>query len=163
MNGVIEVEEGAFYLCTALSELEFDKLEIIGHFAFVDCNSLSSINLPSIRRVGRVAFQCCGALTDVVFGPDLERIEEYAFLDCTALTRIVIPLKDNLIIANTIFSYCKNLSRVDILDEGGIHETISSLHMEPWRNEMKQEFDCDECGETSVLEVPLNADFFWPK
>ena len=29
--------------------------------------------------------------------------------------------------------------------------------------EMKQEFDCDECGETSVLEVPLNADFFWPK
>ena len=28
---------------------------------------------------------------------------------------------------------------------------------------MKQDFDCVECGTTSVLEVPLNADFFWPK
>jgi hypothetical protein len=163
MTGVVEIEKNAFSDCSALSELEFDKLEIIGYDAFHCCRSLRSINMPSVRRVGRYAFQCCKALKDVLFGPDLERIEEYAFtscdslkdvvlskdlqriegcafLDCTALTRIVIPLKDNLIIANTIFSYCENLSRVDILD-GEIHETISSLHMEPWRNEMEQEID----------------------
>ena len=29
--------------------------------------------------------------------------------------------------------------------------------------DMRQEFDCEACGTTSVLEVPLNADFFWPK
>jgi hypothetical protein len=32
------------------------------------------------------------------------------------------------------------LSRVDILAEG-IHKTISSFHMESWRNEMKDEID----------------------
>jgi len=29
--------------------------------------------------------------------------------------------------------------------------------------DMRQEFECEDCGDASVLEVPLNADFFWPK
>jgi hypothetical protein len=49
-------------------------------------------------------------------------------------------LKDNLIIANNAFIVCFNLSRIDALD-GGIHKTISSLHLESWRNEIKDEID----------------------
>jgi hypothetical protein len=140
MTGVIEIETWAFNTCHALSELEFDKLEVIGSCAFGRCRSLRSINMPSIRRVGRYAFDSCTALTDAVFGKDLERIEEDAFLNCTALRSIVIPLKDNLIIETEAFFSCQNLSRVDVV-VGGIHKTISSLHLGSWRNEMLEEID----------------------
>ena len=47
MIGVVEIEGCAFLWCHALIELEFDKLEIIGHGAFASCKSLRSINMPS--------------------------------------------------------------------------------------------------------------------
>ncbi len=59
MTGVIEIEEGAFFDCEALSDLEFDKLEIIGYGAFASCKSLRSINMPSVRRIEKCAFECC--------------------------------------------------------------------------------------------------------
>ena len=135
MTGVIEIEKFAFQNCSALSEIEFGKLEIIGSGAFAYCRSFRSISMPSIRRIGDSAFMSCVALTDAVFGKDMERIEEYAFQN-TPLRRIVIPLKDNFIIDNTAFIFCENLSRVDT-HAGEIHKTISSLHMERWRNEME--------------------------
>ena len=137
MQGVIEIESYVFSFCSALSELEFDKLGLIGFAAFAYCKSLRSIDLPSIRRVGRGAFQYCTALTDVVFGEKLERIERSAFVG-SALRRITIPLNDNLIVDDNAFN--RNLSRVDVL-AGGIHKTISSLLMESWRDEMEQEID----------------------
>jgi hypothetical protein len=45
-----------------------------------------------------------------------------------------------LIIGRNAFNRCDNLSRVDVV-AGGIHKTISSLHLESWRNEMKDEID----------------------
>ncbi len=139
MTGLIEIEENAFCCCSALSDIDFDKLKMIGDGAFDDCESLRSINMPSVRRVGGSAFAYCTALTDAVFGKDLERIEGSAFWE-SALRRIDIPLKDNLIFDEYTFSECRNLSRVDILD-GEIHTTISSLHLESWRNEMLEEID----------------------
>ena len=139
MNGVKEIEENAFYSCTALSDLEFDKLEIIAAGAFFNCTSLGSINLLSVRRVGEDAFHGCGALTDAVFGEELGRIEGRAFFGCPALRRIVIPLKDGFIVEEYAFFGCHNLSRVDIV--GGIHKTISSLHMESWKNEIDDEIN----------------------
>jgi len=134
MQGLIEIEEDAFNTCRALSELEFEKSS-----AFVYCRSLRSINMPSVRRVHRNAFQYCDALTDAVFGEKLERIDGSAFRG-SALRRIVIPLKGNLIIHSYVFNCCHDLSRVDTVD-GGIHRTISSLHLESWRNEMMEEID----------------------
>ncbi len=139
MQGVIEIECYAFYGCFALSEFDFDKLEIFGEGAFIDCKSLRSINMTSIRRVGNNAFQRCEALIDAVFGEKLERIVGGVFLSCTAMRRIAIPLKDNLIIHNLAFNFT-NLSRVDVV-VGEIHKTISSLHLESWRNEMQEEVD----------------------
>jgi hypothetical protein len=37
------------------------------------------------------------------------------------------------------FVTCRNLSNVDVV--GVIHKTISSLHMESWKDEMKEEID----------------------
>ena len=137
MNGVIEIEQGAFSGCYALIDLDFDKLEIIGEGSLCYCESLRSISLPSVRRIGQCAFHGCKALTDAVFGEELEGIEGSAFLFCNCLRRIAIPLKDDLIVEDTAFLCCENLSRVDLV--GGTHETISSLHLESWRDEMKEE------------------------
>ncbi len=145
MTCVVEIEEWAFINCRALSELElFDKLEIIGKGAFADCKSLRSINMPSVKTVNKSAFDSCHVLTDVVFGKDLERIEgstlQGALWGCTALRRITIPLKDGLVIDNHTFKKCENLVGVDAL-AGEIHKTISSLHLEPWQDEMEEEID----------------------
>ncbi len=59
------VEESAFQHCTALEDVECDKLEIIKEGAFSCCSSLRSINLPSAEIVGRGAFNCCEHLTEV--------------------------------------------------------------------------------------------------
>ena len=141
INGVKEIEDLAFTSCHALSlsDLEFDKLEIIGRGAFEYCRSLRSINLSSVRRVGQRAFHGCKALTDAVFGKDLEIIERCAFWDCTALRRIAIPLNYNLTVEDYAFNCCPTLNMVDIV--GGIHKTTSSLHLESWRDEMKEEID----------------------
>jgi hypothetical protein len=139
MTGVTEIEGWAFFGCEALSYSEFDKLEIIGYAAFAYCDSLRSLNLPSIRRVGVCAFNNCTALTEAAFGEDLKKIEIRAFVDCPSLRRIAIPLNDNLIVEDASFNWCKNLSRVDVI--GGAHETIFSLHMKSWRDEMKEEIE----------------------
>src|SRR6056300_1355422 len=51
MTHVKEIEKYAFHDCHALSDFEFDKLEIVGCGAFGCCKSLKFINLPSVRRV----------------------------------------------------------------------------------------------------------------
>ena len=72
-----------------------------------------------------------------MFGEKLDRIERGAFLG-SALRRIVIPLKNNLIVEDRAFN-C-NLSKIDVL-AGEINKTISSLHLKTWRDEMKEEID----------------------
>ncbi len=142
MNGVREIEShafGSYTGCNALGDLDFDKLEIIGHGAFAHCKSLKYINLPSVRRVEHAAFYDCTSLTEAAFGKDLE-IVEFAFRECTSLRRIAIPLKRNVIGNGSAFMLCESLVRVDPL-VGETHKTISSLHMESWRDEMKEEID----------------------
>ncbi len=139
MQGVVETGQFAFNGCRALSALEFDKLEIIGLHTFDGCEPLRSISMPSIRIVKPFAFDGCTELGCAAFGEKLERIDGSAFWG-SALRRIVIPLKQGLIIGNNAFNNCENLSRVDTL-VGGIHKTISSLHLEMWRNEMLEEID----------------------
>ena len=139
MTHVEEIGDYAFHDCNALSDLEFDKLEIVRKDAFHFCKSLRSINFPSARTVGNSAFYGCEALTDGAFGEDLRRIELNAFLGCPSLRRIVIPLKNGLIVDDDAFRSCANLSRVDSV--GRILTTISSLHMKSWRDELMGKID----------------------
>ena len=141
--GVREVERQAFYGCFALTDVEFDdKLEIIGANAFVDCRSLRKIKLPSVRTIGNGSFSGCKQLADLEM-PFAERIYKYAFNRCFALQRIAIPLKDDIFhlpddqYRYTQFDRCDKLIKVDIV--GGIHNTISSLLLQSWMDDMNSE------------------------
>eukprot|EP00986_Skeletonema_menzelii_P001094 scaffold293_cov148-Skeletonema_menzelii.AAC.6 len=144
--GVREIRLGAFQRCTALSDVEFgDELETVGEHAFRYCTSLRSIKMQSVRTIHGLAFGFCHQLNDVEFGSDLETIGSDSFYYCHRLQRITIPLKDNLfpLSANehryNQFDECDNLTRVDIVGIEGIHNTISSLLLESWRDEMNEE------------------------
>jgi len=145
LPGVKEVEVDAFAFCTALTDVEFgDKLETIGFGAFSGCRSLRSIKMPTVKNIGYCAFMDCEQLTDVEL-PAVETIGQYAFDCCPLLRCISIPLRDNIFPLHTHlqryaqFDRCENLTRVDLV--GGIHNTIASLHLERWRNEMNREID----------------------
>ena len=146
--GVREIGVEAFDGCSALSDVEFgNRLETVGKCAFRYCTSLRSIKMQSVRTVHGWAFCNCYQLIDAEFGIDLETIGVDSFYKCPRLQRIVIPLKDNLfpLSANegryNHFDECDNLTRVDIVGIEGINNTISSLFLESWRDELNQEID----------------------
>ena len=144
--GVREIGEAAFHCCTDLSDVEFgDELETIGADAFLRCRSLRSIKMPSVRTIQQFAFGNCHKLIDVEFGIDLETIGTDSFYNCHRLQRIVILLKNDLFPLDTYahrynqFECCSNLTTVDLVGVEGMHNTISSLLLESWRDELNQE------------------------
>eukprot|EP00984_Skeletonema_dohrnii_P018930 scaffold8973_cov75-Skeletonema_dohrnii-CCMP3373.AAC.2 len=141
MPGIEVVEREAFWSCDALTDVECGKLEIIGDSAFTYCKSLRSINLPSAKIVEACAFIDCKALANVKFGKELESIGSSAFANCYALERIAIPLKDGMITEDDIFQGCGNMKHVDLVEGAILHETITALQMEEWRNDMNEEIE----------------------
>ena len=93
------IERSAFYNCTALTTVTFEKRSqlktiggwyedvddtCIGYGAFADCTSLTSIEIPaSVETIEVAAFQGCTALTTVTFekGSQLKTIEGWRRYD----------------------------------------------------------------------------------
>ena len=137
--GVKIVKGHAFYNCRGLTDVEFgNKLETIELEAFDHCAALGSIRIQSVRTIGSGAFASCDELSDVEFGEVLRTLQSFAFSACCKLKRVALPLKDNMI-GDRVFDGCVKLTTVDLV--GGIHRTIASLHLESWRNEMKNEMN----------------------
>eukprot|EP00984_Skeletonema_dohrnii_P003241 scaffold1074_cov124-Skeletonema_dohrnii-CCMP3373.AAC.3 len=133
--GVKIIKEHAFRYCPGLAEVEFGvKLETIEERAFFDCTSLSNVIMPSLKHIGEWAFDNCQQLTDLELPEGLETLQEYAFCGCNSLRRIAMPLRDDMIGDHAFYN---SLETVDLV--GGIHRTIASLHMESWKNQMKDE------------------------
>ena len=140
MPGVKIIETNAFNNCPVLTDVECGKLERIGTAAFGRCKSLRSIHIPSARIVEWGAFNTCESLVDAKFGATLERFEKRAFTGCPSLEQITIPLKDGVISRDDIFYSCHNLRHVDLV-EGELHETITALHLNEWKNDVHEEID----------------------
>jgi hypothetical protein len=94
--------------------------------------------MPCVKTIGEWAFDRCHQLIELDLPADLDTVGQGAFDDCPSLRRITMPLKDNMISAN-VFDGCTNLTTLNLV--GGIHKVIASLHMESWRNEMREEIN----------------------
>ena len=139
LRGVKIIKAHAFCDCKSITDVEFgDKLETIEQYVFSSCIGLEKIRIPSVRTIGKRAFSYCRELTDVEFGEGLMTLHEGAFCGCSKLKRISLPLKGGMIEDN-VFLYCSKLETVDLV--GGIHQTVASLHLESWRNEMTDEIN----------------------
>ena len=158
LSGVRIIGIEAFFNCHALEDVKFgDKLETIGSCAFADCDSLRNIKLPKVRVIGARAFECCEQLTNTeILSEALETIERFAFGECPNLRRIALPLKRIIFEEYVdgdgnvcVFHVFEAMSTVDFI--GGIHNTVSSLLLERWRDEMNHEID-------SINQVLPNID-----
>eukprot|EP00984_Skeletonema_dohrnii_P013358 scaffold5517_cov77-Skeletonema_dohrnii-CCMP3373.AAC.4 len=139
-TGVRLIDEGAFYRCRRLKDVEFgsEKLERIGVGAFTRCGSLQGLKLPSVKIVDSHAFQFCINMTDVEFGEGLERMDESALLNCYSLRRVAMPLREDLI-SDNIFKGCTSMASVELVGE--VHNTISHFSLQVWKDVMKYEIN----------------------
>ena len=140
-TGVRLIDEGAFYRCKRLRDLEFGnkKLGRIGVGAFSRCASLLGLKIPSVTIVDGFAFQYCVNMTDIEFGEGLDQVKESAFLNCYSLRRVAMPLKAGLIRDNDVFQGCRNMAKVELVGE--VRDMISHFSLQIWGDEMKEEID----------------------
>lgn len=141
-ESLTEIRGGAFRRNLLVTDVEFgnSNLDIVGDNAFEQCRSLRGVTMPSVRIIGEAAFSGCEQLEFAEFGVELEYVGLSAFTGCPSLRRITIPLKDNITFGDNAFK-CDNLTTVNLVGADGLQKTVSSLHMERWRNEINQEIN----------------------
>ncbi|KAK1740122.1 hypothetical protein QTG54_009072 [Skeletonema marinoi] len=141
VTNVRVVGEMAFSRCCNLMALDnSERLEKIGVQAFLDCSSLGHVNLPSVRVIEASGFAGCTNMMCAILGRHIEAIEISAFYYCTSLRRLRFELGDNGIsFASDAFDCCRQLTSIELV--GNIHQSISSLGLEEWQDDMNQEID----------------------
>lgn len=118
-NGVKEIGNGAFSLCSNLTSVELpNSIEKIGCDAFGMCAKLSSISIPgSVTSISKSTFNGCSKLETVKIGNGVGIIDDSAFLMCSNLTNITIP-RSMIRIGENAFGACINLEKVKFVDGG---------------------------------------------
>ena len=141
-GSVTSIGEGAFIRCERLANIFIsDGVASIGDGVFNGCDSLTSITIPgSVTSIGGGAFSSCTSLTSISIPDSVTSIGTNAFSgtayynneqnwenDVLYLGKYLIESKKDLsgnyqikdgtaLIANSAFSYCKNLASVTIGD-----------------------------------------------
>ncbi|MDR2444696.1 MAG: leucine-rich repeat protein [Spirochaetaceae bacterium] len=111
LSSVINVNDSAFYGCTALISVGLPSATSIGIDAFFGCTALLSAELPLVLSVGNYAFYDCSSLSTVNLTVATS-IGGYAFNSCSKLTSINLPAAT--IINNYAFQYCGALEKADL-------------------------------------------------
>ena len=111
-SSVVEVEEKAFYECSKLKKVMFNKgLKKIGYCAFCGCSNLVEVVFnEKLRKIGQRAFYGT-ALESIRLSTELREICDLAFYNCKKLREIEAP---NTVteIGTFAFQYCRNLRKV---------------------------------------------------
>ena len=70
MEGVVEIDDSAFYSCTKLETIEFpSSLTLIGSRAFSGCYGLTEITIPdTVEKLDSLVFEYCPNLTRAYVG-----------------------------------------------------------------------------------------------
>ena len=148
------IEGGAFFRCTALQTVTFEKgskLKTIKNGSiwsgvFESCTSLTTIEIPaSVETIGYDAFFGCSSLKTVTFekGSKLKTIGYFAFINCTSLTSIEIPASVEEI-ERYAFSGCTSLQTVTF-EKGSKLKTIGY-------------FAFINCTSLTTIEIPASVE-----
>lgn len=149
--GLQQIENKAFYHCTALENIDWGESlpEKLGDFVFAYCQSLENIVFPaSVHTIGASAFEVCSkirtvdmsqcyvpeirkrtfrrciSLTTVHFSHNLNTIGDEAFRGCTALIPEEFP--SGLVrIGKTAFSFLMDAETIRL--PAGIREVSSDF------------------------------------
>ncbi len=135
--GLKEIRSNAFHGCVSLTHLDLRSVRILGEFSF----SYTGLTEPKVKRIEGCAFEDTD-LDEVALPKVAEFVDGHAFYNNTRLRRICLPLKVDLFPSDFdegSFDCCESLATAELI--GGIHETVSSLHMKVWRDDMTGEIN----------------------
>lgn len=138
------VPESAFKGCTALSDINWDKVASIGDNAFRNCTALTSVTTAA-TSISTNAFSGCTNLQSATFTSANTEIKAYAFYGCTKLTTVswdkVTSIGGNAFegctalvnvssrtvttVGNTAFRNCTSLKTVRLPEVGELWNTFS--------------------------------------
>ena len=99
-DGITEIPTYAFTGCTALTDINLDKVVTIADYAFSESGSLSYVNLSAAETIGEYAFVNGAQLQTVVLNPNGSKLSEGAFCYNAQLTKV-----ENLSAATEIGDY----------------------------------------------------------
>ena len=105
------VPYGAFQYCDKLSEINLNKVKVIGDYAFSEC-AIISADLSKAETIGIYAFCYNAEMTEVKFRQSNVMIEEGAFSYCENLTRIYG--EENAYRIGDYAFACTNITEVDL-------------------------------------------------
>lgn len=113
--------EGLFYDCSSLIEVDLPSLEESYGRDFYNCKALTTISLPSLKNIySKYYFYNCINLTSVEL-PNLETCTERLFQNCKSLKKLSLPkLKKE---TGYICNECSSLVEVDL---PSLEETVSN-------------------------------------
>ena len=89
-NSVTHIAHGAFYGCSALTELSLpNSVAFIGPVAFSACSNLTRVNIPnSLTSLSDGVFSGCYSLTSITIPSSVTSIGDWAFDGCSAMTAV---------------------------------------------------------------------------
>ena len=121
-SGATSIGDYAFYIYTALTEVNFPEATSIGQHAFHNCAALTEANFQKATSIGDYAFNNCAALTEANF-QKATSIGDYAFSNCKFLTEVNFPEVTS--IGSSAFFNCKSIKYFDMSEVAGV-PTIGS-------------------------------------
>jgi hypothetical protein len=108
-EGVESIGAEAFSGANNLTRVELANVKEIEYRAFYSCDGLTQINLEKVEHIGDYAFAYTN-ITKVEFNKDA-KIDDSAFSGCDSLVEVILP--ENLTTTNYgIFQYCDNLRKI---------------------------------------------------
>ena len=84
---ITEIPQYAFAGDVALEEINLDKVETIGEYAFME-TGLKKVDLTTAEEIGKYAFVYLLDLVEVILNPEGSKIEEGAFAYCEDLEEV---------------------------------------------------------------------------
>lgn len=113
-DGITNIGEYAFPICSASTVVIGKDVTNIGLFAFAYCGNLQTVSILSgLKSIGERAFSNCSSLVSITFPETLETIGDSAFSSCTSLISGNIP-NSVTSIEDYAFSGCESLVNLHI-------------------------------------------------
>ena len=91
-EGIIKIDDFAFYECS-LESIKLPKsLQYLGRSAFNGCKNLSSVEMQEgPAEIGAAAFHSCSQLKNIIIPEGVNKIGDYAFNYCSNLSMVTLP------------------------------------------------------------------------